>query len=70
MDLSWKVAGACRWVEPEPFFPVSDADAAPAKAVCARCRVQERCLDYALSNREYEGIWGGTTGPERRSRRS
>ncbi|MBW8827717.1 MAG: WhiB family transcriptional regulator [Acidobacteria bacterium] len=67
MDLSWKTAGACRWVEPELFFPASDADAGPAKAVCTGCHVQERCLEYALANREYEGVWGGTTGPERRS---
>jgi WhiB family redox-sensing transcriptional regulator len=67
VDLSWKTAGACRWVEPELFFPVSDTEAAPAKAVCDRCRVEDRCLEYALATREYEGVWGGTTGAERRS---
>ena len=67
MDLSWKTAGACRWVEPELFFPASDTDAGPAKDVCERCGVQQRCLDYALATREWEGVWGGTTGPERRS---
>jgi WhiB family redox-sensing transcriptional regulator len=67
VDLSWKTNGACRWVEPELFFPVSDADAEPAKQVCAECGVRERCLDFALDVREFEGVWGGTTGSERRA---
>lgn len=67
MDLTWKADGACRWVEPELFYPVSDGDAWPAKQVCAGCAVQQRCLDYALETREFEGVWGGLTGSERRS---
>ena len=66
MDLSWKTEGACRWVEPELFFPVADIDADPAKRVCAQCRVRDRCLEFALDAREFEGVWGGTTGAERR----
>ena len=67
MDLSWKVEGACRWVEPELFYPVSDADADPAKRVCASCTVRQRCLDFALDSHEFEGVWGGLTGSERRA---
>lgn len=67
MDLSWKVDGACRWVEPELFYPASDADADPAKQVCNTCCVRVRCLDYAVDNREFEGVWGGLTGAERRA---
>jgi WhiB family transcriptional regulator, redox-sensing transcriptional regulator len=67
MDLSWKTSAACRWVEPELFYPASDADAGPAKDVCARCRVCEQCLSYAITVREWEGVWGGTTGAERRA---
>ena len=67
MNLTWKTAGACRWVEPELFYPVSEADAGPAKEVCAMCAVQQTCLEYALESREWEGVWGGTTGTERRS---
>ena len=65
--MSWKLAGACRFVSTDLFYPPSDADAGPAKAVCQSCRVQDRCLEYALSVREPEGIWGGTTFAERRS---
>jgi WhiB family redox-sensing transcriptional regulator len=28
--------------------------------------VREACLEFALETREAEGIWGGTTGRERR----
>ena len=67
MDLTWKLDGACRWVEPDLFFPVSDADAEPARQVCGPCVVRERCLDYAVAMREFEGVWGGLTGSERKA---
>lgn len=69
MDVTWKAEGACRWVEPELFYPTSesDADAQPAKQVCSSCPVRQPCLDYALATREFEGIWGGLTGAERRA---
>ena len=28
--------------------------------------VQQQCLEFALANRESEGIWGGATEKERR----
>lgn len=67
VDLTWKAEGACRLVDPDLFYPVSDADSTPAKSVCAQCRVQARCLDYAVEAREFEGVWGGLTGSERRA---
>ncbi|MEA2591191.1 MAG: WhiB family transcriptional regulator, redox-sensing transcriptional regulator [Actinomycetota bacterium] len=67
MDLRWKAEGACRWVEPDLFYPVSDAEAGPAIQVCAQCAVLEHCRDYALETREFEGVWGGLTGGERRA---
>jgi len=67
MDLTWKLAGACRFASTDLFYPPSDADAGPAKAVCGTCRVQDQCLEYALAVREPEGVWGGHTFVERRS---
>jgi WhiB family transcriptional regulator, redox-sensing transcriptional regulator len=67
MDLTWKLAGACRFASTDLFYPVSDSDAGPAKEVCGRCAVVDQCLEYALSMREPEGIWGGHTFAERRS---
>lgn len=48
------------------FYPASDEEAAAAKAICAKCPVQQLCLDYALSHRERDGVWGGATERERR----
>ena len=58
----------CSWIaKQDMFYPASDADSGPAKAVCESCAVQVPCLEYALARREPEGIWGGTTFVERRS---
>jgi WhiB family redox-sensing transcriptional regulator len=37
-----------------------------AKAICATCPVREACLEFALTNREHDGVWGGATERERR----
>jgi len=66
MNSSWRQRGACRGLDPEIFYPPTDDEADAAKAVCAECPVREPCLEFALSTREAEGIWGGTTARERR----
>jgi WhiB family redox-sensing transcriptional regulator len=66
MNLSWRQRGACRGVDPDIFYPPSDEEAGPAKAICAQCPVREACLEYALANRERDGVWGGATERERR----
>jgi WhiB family redox-sensing transcriptional regulator len=53
-------------VDPDVFYPVSDEEAEAAKAVCAACPVRQPCLEYALANRERDGVWGGATERERR----
>lgn len=66
MNLSWRQRGACRGLDPAIFYPPTDEEGTEAKAVCAACAVREACLEFALETREAEGIWGGTTGRERR----
>ncbi len=68
MSASWHRRAACRGLDAAVFYPATDdeADAAPAKAICAGCPVREPCLEHALAAREREGIWGGTTERERR----
>jgi WhiB family redox-sensing transcriptional regulator len=65
-NLVWRQRAACRGVEPEIFYPISEEEAEEAKAICDACPVQETCLEYALSNRERDGVWGGATERERR----
>src|SRR2546425_571772 len=66
MTQSWRDKGACRGIDPEIFYPVSDEDAEEAKAICAVCSVRQACLEHALAAREKEGVWGGATERERR----
>ena len=69
-NTDWRHRAACRDEDPELFFPVSEVgpgarQAAEAKAVCARCPVRSRCLDYAIDNGLDHGVFGGTTERER-----
>lgn len=66
MNASWRNRAACRGIDPDIFFPVTDEEAGPAKAVCDVCPVREACLEFALAAREREGVWGGATERERR----
>ncbi|HET9732790.1 MAG TPA: WhiB family transcriptional regulator [Acidimicrobiales bacterium] len=66
MNLSWRQRAACRGVDADVFYPVSDEDADVAKAICSECSVREACLEYALMHRERDGVWGGATERERR----
>ncbi len=38
---------------------------AAARALCAACPVQRRCLTHALTQPEHYGIWAGTSGRQR-----
>ncbi len=68
MNPSWHQLARCRGVDPEVFYPVSDDDdaAEEAKSICALCPVREPCLEFALSTREKDGVWGGLTERARR----
>ena len=66
MNLSWRQRAACRGIDPDIFYPASEEEADEAKAICAQCPVREACLEYALANRERDGVWGGATERERR----
>jgi WhiB family redox-sensing transcriptional regulator len=69
---NWRSAAACLLADPDLFFPISSAgpserQIARAKAICAGCPVRQECLEFALSQGQAYGIWGGTT-PEDRQR--
>lgn len=66
MNDAWNEHGACRGLDPAIFYPPTDEEAGPAKAVCDLCPVREPCLEHALGVRERDGVWGGATERERR----
>ncbi|RZQ60536.1 WhiB family transcriptional regulator [Amycolatopsis suaedae] len=68
---NWRNRAACRDIDPELFFPLTDMgpgarQVAQAKSICAGCPVRAQCLDYALDNGLDHGVFGGTTQRERR----
>jgi len=68
----WWTRAACTTADPELFFPISSSgpaqrQVARAKAICARCPIQQECLSYALAAGPIQGVWGGMTEEERRS---
>lgn len=66
MNATWRQRAACQGLDPDIFYPASEDDADEAKAICAQCNVRQVCLEYALVNRERDGVWGGLTDRERR----
>jgi WhiB family redox-sensing transcriptional regulator len=65
-DRAWQKQANCMGVDPDLFFPERGASTREAKEVCRGCVVREDCLEYALSNSEKFGIWGGLSERERR----
>lgn len=57
----------CLEYDADIFYPdeYDDASVAEAKSICNDCWMKNDCLEFALSTREKEGIWGGTTPDER-----
>ena len=67
----WWSLAACLTADPELFFPISSSgpalrQVARAKAICARCEIEQACLGYALDAGPIQGVWGGMTEEERR----
>ena len=66
----WMQDSLCAQVDPELFFPEKGGSGYAARDICARCDVRAQCLEYALRTDQRDGIWGGTTEPERRRMRT
>jgi WhiB family redox-sensing transcriptional regulator len=58
----WAELANCRTINTNLFYSrrYSDSVTNEAKAVCAGCVVKTECLDYALTNEIFDGVWGGT----------
>ena len=70
-ELSWQTDALCAQIGGDEWFPEKGELARQARAICAACPVRLQCLEYALKNEEYIGIWGGLSGPQiRKARRS
>jgi WhiB family transcriptional regulator, redox-sensing transcriptional regulator len=70
--MDWRNDAACKDENPDLFFPIGTTGIAveqveDAKRICARCHVQEACLEFALASNQDAGVWGGLTEDERRT---
>ena len=69
----WMRHAACAAIPKDVFYPGRDNGPGctdQAKAICAGCPVRTECLEYAVTNHELYGVWGGMTQTERRALRA
>lgn len=66
----WADAAACKGEDSRLFFPKNGRPNLAATRICGSCTVSNECLDYAQTDAAISGIWGGTTGRERKRLRS
>ncbi|MEU4145751.1 WhiB family transcriptional regulator [Streptomyces parvulus] len=64
-DLDWQEEALCAQTGAEFFFPEPGSSVRDAKRICALCPIRTACLDFALSNDERFGVWGGLSEKER-----
>lgn len=65
---TWFNDAACLTTDPDAFFPEhGDATTGPkARRICDGCDVTNQCLEYAITHRITDGIWGSTSPRTRR----
>lgn len=62
---TWRKLALCIDQPAGLFFPESSQPNLEGKRICQMCPVRLECLEYAVTNHEEFGIWGGTVGKER-----
>jgi WhiB family redox-sensing transcriptional regulator len=70
-NFDWMNDAACQGEPTDLFFPETgfNSTARVTLAICKRCPVRGKCLEFALTNGIEHGIWGGTTAPQRKTMR-
>jgi WhiB family redox-sensing transcriptional regulator len=63
----WQEDALCAVTDPDAFNADWGDNGAlkRAKSICGMCTVRLQCLEYALTNREMYGIWGGMSAKQR-----
>lgn len=67
---SWRDQANCLGMDPDLFFAHRGESVEEARAVCMACEVRVDCLEYAITNGEKLGLWGGLTERQRRALRA
>ena len=74
--MDWFDDAKCKGVSQDVFFLEGHAGpkesrerVAAARVYCNACPVKQKCLEYAIKNKEKHGIYGGATPVERHAMR-
>lgn len=62
---AWHADALCKEYPDVNFFPERGEDTLRARSICARCLVRDECRQAGVDGDEI-GIWGGTSGKNRR----
>lgn len=65
-NLQWQTRAACEGADPDIFF---GSGIKKALEYCNSCPVQIDCLEYAITEKIHDGIWGGKTPQQRQGKR-
>lgn len=65
-QVEWMNSGNCNNYEQSVMYPNDTAGVQAAKVICRSCVIRVECLEYALTNREKYGVWGGQSEGARR----
>jgi WhiB family redox-sensing transcriptional regulator len=71
---TWMADAACRQDELAELFFHPDRERggakisrdSKAKAICNKCDVLDKCMDYVLKHKEPYGVWAGLSEDDRR----
>lgn len=63
----WREQALCAQVDPDLWFPEKGSQTHASKKVCAACPVAAQCLEWAVTHKQREGVWGGKSDQERRA---
>lgn len=65
--MTWIEHAACKGLDTDLFFPAGQDDVWPEIAdVCGGCPVRIQCLETALKQGIWDGIWGGLSPSQRK----
>ena len=67
----WREQAACAGMDLNLWFPTEtgSGNSLQARLICRSCPVREPCLEYAITNKEHHGIWGGMSEKQRQDLR-
>lgn len=65
-ERDWVKQANCLDEDTKVFYPHNGRDYEARLTICEQCPVKLECLDYALKHKDINGIWGGSSGIERR----